>query len=220
MQKILVSSVESKPTKTGGTYTKITDDKGAAFSGFDETLAGLKQGDLIEAEVKIEGKYLNITTWKLLESGKALPIATKQSNGDMSKDDWAEKDRRERDARRGNTLLSGIATLWAAGVIKGDDPLVDSYRRIAQETLNPTAVAEPPTAKQTTPPGKPLEGVTGLPDTVENNGIMLGYCLEHGRNPGQVFAHLSVELQRKITKPTEFTVEEAWPIVKPWIEGK
>ncbi len=92
MQTIKIDKITSKPTKTGGTFTIITDDKGAKFSGFDVSLSNLKKGDIIEAEIIIDGNYHNIQDgWELTKS--AMPEPVPEHKTEMSKDDWAEKDR-------------------------------------------------------------------------------------------------------------------------------
>jgi hypothetical protein len=70
-QQIKVAEVFTKPTAKGGLFVKVTDDKGASFSGFDEGLAKLNKGDVIQAEIVIEGKYTNIKSWTLAEKAEA-----------------------------------------------------------------------------------------------------------------------------------------------------
>ncbi len=69
-QRITVKSVITKPTKKEGTnITTIEDEKGAKMSAFNDTaLAQVHAGDVIEVEISIDGKYANITGWKLIES--------------------------------------------------------------------------------------------------------------------------------------------------------
>ncbi len=75
MQRIMVKSVVTKPTKKEGTnITTIEDEKGAKMSAFNDTaLAQLHAGDVLDVEVVIESKYANITGWKLIES-KPQPV--------------------------------------------------------------------------------------------------------------------------------------------------
>ena len=73
MQRITVKSVESKPTKTGNTYTKLTDDKGGVFSGFDVGLSTLAPGAVIDAEIQIDGKYANIKNYTVVSNTVPQP---------------------------------------------------------------------------------------------------------------------------------------------------
>jgi hypothetical protein len=78
MQRITVAKVERKPTKNGGTYTKITDEKGGTFSGFDEALARLQQGAVLDAEIQIEGKYANIKNYSVVGQPNLTPAQLPQ----------------------------------------------------------------------------------------------------------------------------------------------
>src|SRR3990167_6205330 len=90
-QRITVKSIVTKPTKKEGTnITTIEDEKGAKMSAFNDTaLAQLHAGDILEVDLAVEGKYTNITAWKLIESKPAPPPPPPP----MPTTDWAEKDR-------------------------------------------------------------------------------------------------------------------------------
>lgn len=75
MQKITISEIyppteEKKPTI-------IVDESGARMSGFDTKLRSLTIGSIIEVELEIKGKYINIKEWKMISEAKeGQPIAT------------------------------------------------------------------------------------------------------------------------------------------------
>ena len=69
MQKIKVAKVSQKPVANGGTMVLVEDDKGARFSGFDKSLQEIKEGDIINAEIQVDGKYNNIKSFELVEHG-------------------------------------------------------------------------------------------------------------------------------------------------------
>ncbi len=73
MQKIRIKEVH--PATEERKPTVIVDEKGARMSGFDSGLKNLKPGDLIEAELLVDGKYINIITksWKLIEESAPSP---------------------------------------------------------------------------------------------------------------------------------------------------
>jgi hypothetical protein len=70
MQKIKVVRAESKPTPKGGTVVAIYDDKNTRFSGFLKELQDVQEGDIIEADIQVDGKYNNIVALgKIIKSG-------------------------------------------------------------------------------------------------------------------------------------------------------
>lgn len=72
MQKIKVAKVSQKPVANGGTMVLVEDDKGARFSGFDKSLQEIKEGDIINAEIQVDGKYNNIKSFELVEHGTLI----------------------------------------------------------------------------------------------------------------------------------------------------
>ena len=93
MQRITVKTIVTKPTKKEGTnITTIEDEKGAKMSAFNDTaLEKVHAGDILEVDFVVDGKYTNITAWKLIESKPAPP--TPAPVPVTSKEEWAEKDR-------------------------------------------------------------------------------------------------------------------------------
>lgn len=79
MQKIKVSKVESKPTSKGGTMVALYDDKNTRFSGFLKELQDVHEGDTVEVEIQVDGKYLNITGVKSIVKG-TVDSAPQQSS--------------------------------------------------------------------------------------------------------------------------------------------
>ncbi len=65
MQTIHVVKTESKQTKTGNTMIVLFDEKNTRFSGFGPELQAVKEGDVVEAEIVVEGKYNNIKSVKV-----------------------------------------------------------------------------------------------------------------------------------------------------------
>ena len=68
VKEVLPSAGEKKPTV-------IIDDKGARLGGFQPGLQDLKAGDLISAELKIDGKYNNIVSFEVLEKASSAGVA-------------------------------------------------------------------------------------------------------------------------------------------------
>lgn len=69
MQKITVKEVKGPLGKGDKKFYAIKDGEGAEFTTFDTKVADLTPGSIIEAEVVVKGKYLNLGEWKLLEAG-------------------------------------------------------------------------------------------------------------------------------------------------------
>ncbi len=118
MQKIKVIKVESKPTAKGGTMVAVFDEKNTRFSGFLKELQDVKAGDTIEAEIQVDGKYNNITAVKILEHGQIAggPSANQSGSSDaMSKEEWAEKNRIERNSIEAQVAFKGIMEVAASG---------------------------------------------------------------------------------------------------------
>jgi len=146
MQRIKVARVESKPTAKGGTMVALYDDKDTRFSGFIKELLDVKQGDTVEAEIEIDGKYNNIKSVKVVEhaaAGTQLPDTTSALR-------YAKPDNSA--SIEAQTAAKIAGELLVAGVVKLTDPLGKAVvtwcgRRLVQ-TMPPakTATATPTTA--------------------------------------------------------------------------
>ncbi len=71
MQKIKVARKEMKETTKGNTMVAVFDEKNVRFSGFLPELKDIIEGDTIEAEIEVFGKYNNIKAVKFLSHGEA-----------------------------------------------------------------------------------------------------------------------------------------------------
>jgi len=67
MQKIKVTRIETKQVGKGGTMVAIFDEKDTRFSGFHASLQEVIAGDLINAEIQVDGKYNNILSFEFIE---------------------------------------------------------------------------------------------------------------------------------------------------------
>jgi len=118
VQKITVADIKIK-TGTGEkgpwTNTAIIDEKGARFSSFDKKLSQLNKGSVIEAEVVVDGKFLNIKEFKILEEAPASGEADTGAS-QMSKEDWAKKDAIERLSIEAQTAVKALIQLAGSPV--------------------------------------------------------------------------------------------------------
>ncbi len=159
MQKITIAEVNPKSTKTGGTFYMITDSKGAKFSGFGSELGTYKAGDIIEADIEVDGKYTNIKASHLVQSGPAtLPKDPLPAERESYKADPAKIISMERQAAARiafefgiNTSPDGIWTMREA--LKSAEAI---YQWIANGTMPPATQpkAEPDKAPAETPESK------------------------------------------------------------------
>ena len=72
MQQITVKEVRGPLGKGGRKFWAIKDPQGGEFTAFDSTIAKLTPDSIIEAEIEVKGKYVNITKWTLVEAGPAV----------------------------------------------------------------------------------------------------------------------------------------------------
>jgi hypothetical protein len=123
MQKITVKKVETKPGKAGvpGCLVIIHDEKDAKFSAFTNKVPDLDKvvsGDIIEADIQIDGKFANIISFKVLEHGAtpAQPAASGAESSDMTKEEWKEKQRIERRSIERQTAAKLAVSTFVAGM--------------------------------------------------------------------------------------------------------
>lgn len=67
MQKIKVIDIQSKPTTKGGTFYTITDEHDTKYGGFISELSEVRKGDVINADIQVKGKYVNILSFEFIE---------------------------------------------------------------------------------------------------------------------------------------------------------
>lgn len=125
MQNITIADINIK-TGTGekGDWvnTQITDEAGARYSSFDTKLSKLNKGAVIEAEIEVKGKYLNIKSWNLISEGSP-PSASGNGPDQMSKEDWAMKAALERISIERQNATTNVCNLIIAGKVGIDDAL-------------------------------------------------------------------------------------------------
>ena len=117
MQTNTVASTEMKPTSTGGVQTIVHFTDGSKSSGFEPGLQSLKAGDVFQWEPEVKGKYINIKpgAWEVTGHTEVTPVSKPEPKSDMSKDEWAEKDRRTRLSIERQTCLKAAVDFLVAG---------------------------------------------------------------------------------------------------------
>lgn len=71
MQKITVKEIKGPLGKGEKKFYAVVDPKGGEFTTFDAGISSVTPGSVIEAEIKVDGRYVNITEWKVLEAAPA-----------------------------------------------------------------------------------------------------------------------------------------------------
>jgi len=64
MESIIVKNITQRTTVTGKTVYDITDEKGRTMSTFK---AGMEVNKLYDVDLKMNGQYLNISSWRASE---------------------------------------------------------------------------------------------------------------------------------------------------------
>lgn len=176
MQKVRIKEIQ--PSTEDKKPTVIVDDNGARMSGFDTKLRNLKAGDLIEAELEVKGKYINIKEWKLLEEGIGSSSPTSQQSSDII---WLQIDAQAR-----ISSLTLACQLCIAVQIGLDD--IETYANKYYDWLmspgKTKPIVTPPvsTSPPTTQTDKELErGIFDKdrdPETILTLGNLFTACLE------------------------------------------
>ncbi len=75
MQTLTIKSVQTKTSRNDPTkhFYVVTDSSGADFTTFDAEVVKLLPGAVIEAEIKVEGRYKNLEGFTVTKQGAAEP---------------------------------------------------------------------------------------------------------------------------------------------------
>lgn len=206
MQEIRVKEIKGPLGKGERKFYALKDEKGAEFTTFDAKVSKITPGSLISAEIKIEGKYNNITDWKLIEDA---PVTSHNGNK-LSPEQWAEKDRIERASIEAQTAFKGIMELaWkheTPNHISGkfgdafDLALDWAMTRLTDQVKKPI---DKPIRKE--PEAEPLFPEDNLKDMdFKNQGEFYTACLKHfglskSKTDSEIASYdISVPAQRKL----------------------
>ena len=128
MQRIKVNRVESKPTQKGGTMVAIYDDKNTRFSGSLKELQEVRQGDVIEADIEVGGRYNNITVVKSIQHIESTLVSVQPcSENPTPRHPYATTD--------AQVAFQGTIELIASKVINSEHPLSKAAVRWAMARL-------------------------------------------------------------------------------------
>ena len=201
MQTIKVVKVEEKHSKDGSkTFYVLHDDTGAEFTTFE---TGVKAGDVIEGDIKFEGKYVNLQ--KGFKIVGTVPIAPKVETP-------TPKTEYKPENKNSSYSLSYAKDLCTAGKIEVNEicPVAEYFDRFLEGKIQfsevqiikalKLAVEKPKEASQDTPKvtSPPLQGVEGeLPEFKDGIGLV-NYALEHGWKVEAVKKALGIKMPTDI----------------------
>ena len=114
MQKITVKEIRGPLGRGEKKFYAVVDDKGAEFTTFDTKIAQVTPGSVLEVELKVEGKYVNITEWKVIEEGKP---SVSPGNGRTSYGKTPEQFDAERRSIEAQVAFKGIIELSVKGKV-------------------------------------------------------------------------------------------------------
>lgn len=200
MQKITVKEVKGPLGKGDKKFYAIKDSEGAEFTTFDKAIADLAPGSIIEAEVIVKGKYLNLGEWKLLEAG-AAPARGNGAQGPYKRDIEGIRFEYELKAYleqvkntsiEGQTAFNGLVKLAELLPTHGNVipvPLFEKAMQWAEMKLDASMAASkavPEAAERakvssgkTQAGGKPAPKGNGEPSYPENIGQLLQWSLDN-----------------------------------------
>jgi hypothetical protein len=148
MQEITVKEVRGPLGKGKQQFYAVVDEKGGEFTTFDTKIKQVTPGSRLGIEIKVEGKYINIVEWKVLEEGKAQALSLAQGNGAHAK--TPEQFGAERRSIESQVAFKGMIELMAQGRQVPDD-LREAVFDYARSRLQVAPVVKASTAKKAEP---------------------------------------------------------------------
>ena len=184
MQKITVKSIKHDDGENKPFIITTTD--GAKMSGFDTGLGNLKPGTVIEVEVKVDGKFINIKKWQPVSEpvannnppifvGSALEIVCLQELGHYI---------REGDMLGANAPYRVIVDKYWQIIDRNLDSLLDETKATVIETKSPAIETKP---------------AAGEIPSFKAGHELFNYALKHGYTIDKIKEVLG------INNPTEIT---------------
>lgn len=156
MQKIKVARKEQKETAKGNTMVAVFDEKNVRFSGFLPELKDIMEGDTIEAEIEVDGKYNNIKSVKILSHGEAPEKPASKSYGQDSPE-------KRRSIERQTALTQAVEYLKDIG--EADSHFVLKTAEVFYQWISEGRISAPPSTKETSKPvASKAEPATDSPD--------------------------------------------------------
>lgn len=199
MQKITVKEVKGPLGRGENKFYAVVDDKGAEFTTFDAKIKQVIPGSVLEAELRIDGKYINIVEWKLVEEAPHVGATPADTNALL------EQTRVVTRAQLQVATIQELGALLRAGMASQDEEAL--YRNALGIIMKSfasapvqAAAAKPATAPE---PVKP-EDLTFEPDEpaeppLKNIGELFTRARQKGYSRPDVMKYLEIPEGSQIT---------------------
>ncbi len=220
MQQIIVKEIKGPLGKGEKKFYAVVDDKGAEFTTFDTAVSKITPGSKIEAEIKVEGKYVNISSWKVIEeapltNGKGQDRYKRDIDGIefeyRLKAKLQEIDRKSIEAQTAYKSIMELATKHETSLISGRfadvfDMALD-WAKSRLEVQEPLSIKEMLAHIPTLPEKPKLESIPPAPEgelpEFKDGTALVNYALKHGWKIAKIREVLGIE------KPTDIKSIEA-----------
>ena len=119
MQKGIIKEVREIAKEGKKTFCEVILQDGAKMSTFDTKIKQAESGDELEFDVALSGTYVNLKDgWKLTKKTSSAGESHTGGNGyQMSKEEWAAKQRIERESIEAQVAVKSILLLAASGYV-------------------------------------------------------------------------------------------------------
>lgn len=204
MQEITVKEVRGPLGKGEKKFFAVVDERGGEFTTFDTKVKDIAPGSRLSIEVKVQGRYVNITEWKVIEGAAPQVPAQTHVNGSPAYGKTAEQFEAERRSTEAQTAYEGIIELIEQEAILKVDFVPGDLKELtfewARVRLKATTLAKAaPAKKSASSPEKPAEPQE---NSFQNAGQFLTKCKEvWGMSKSEVLADPEVE---KLFNASEF----------------
>lgn len=168
MQKIMVKEVKGPLGKGEKKFFAVVDEKGAEFTTFDTKIQKVSPGSVLEIELKIEGKYINIVEWKVIEEGRPTQAQSSPTT---------DRTRIYADFKIAAIQVAG--RLAAAGKIEQAEiqTCANQIYTWLSSQAKTTTIKDPTEAKNTEEEWEGMDRKERDPDTIKTLGDLFTACL-------------------------------------------
>lgn len=142
MQRGIIKEVREIASEGKKSFYEVILQDSSKMTTFDSKIKQADSGDTLDFEVSVAGKYINLKDgWKLTKQTSSSEEGKPSGNGyQMSKGEWAEKQRIERESIENQVRAKLIVELRTAGVFDDKHPTYKKCLMWLDKLEAPTAV--------------------------------------------------------------------------------
>lgn len=174
---------------------------GTEFTTFDASAQEVGIGGIIELEPIIKAGKINFTEFKIIQKGQPPVVASSNGKPDMSKDDWAEKDRitrRSIERQKSVDVASSISDDINKLLVNAEQ----IYKWISNDTSPDKPATQPQQGTMREPTQSKSTGVKAEGSTFADIGKFYQACMDNFK--------LNKSLVDAEIKGTAMLTEENW----------